>query len=172
MTTLHLMPGAGEPRLETLGELGLADAGKAGHVHRDARLQADRDQLDEVSEFHAVGVRHRIVRFGDRRAPPDYIGMDLRCFRRGDTPSKNIGGCDGRPSGGAISRAIPLQRRSQGRGDRRAGSASDRGNQRAPAPRPAPDCSSAPALRRHRQPLATAIVGDRGLRDELLSTSR
>ena len=52
MKTLHLMPGARESGLEALGELGLADAGKAGHVHRDARLQADRDQLDEVFEFH------------------------------------------------------------------------------------------------------------------------
>ena len=54
MKTLHLMPGAREPRLEALGELGLADAGKAGHVHRDARLQADRDQLDEVFELHVL----------------------------------------------------------------------------------------------------------------------
>ena len=52
MKTLHLSPAACESRLETLGELGLADAGKAGHVHRDARLQADRDQLNEVPEFH------------------------------------------------------------------------------------------------------------------------
>ena len=44
--------GTREPGLEALGELGLADAGKAGHVHRDARLQADGDQLDELFELH------------------------------------------------------------------------------------------------------------------------
>src|SRR5207244_499324 len=47
---------------EALGELGLAHAWKAGHVHRDARLQADSDQLNEVSEFHlfiAVAAIHR-----------------------------------------------------------------------------------------------------------------
>ena len=52
MKTLHLMPGACEPRLQAPGELGLAHTGKAGHVHRDARLQADGDQLDELLEFH------------------------------------------------------------------------------------------------------------------------
>ena len=61
MMTLHLSPARCESRLETLGELGLADAGKAGHVHRDASLQADRDQLNEVFEFHhafaSAGVR-------------------------------------------------------------------------------------------------------------------
>jgi hypothetical protein len=49
--TLHLRP-AREAGPEALGELGLAHAWKAGHVHRDARLQADSDQLNEVSEFH------------------------------------------------------------------------------------------------------------------------
>ena len=52
MMTLHLSPARCEPGLEALGELRLADAGKAGDVHRDPRLQADGDQLDEVGEFH------------------------------------------------------------------------------------------------------------------------
>ena len=43
-----------ESRLEALGELGLADTGEPGDVHRNARLQADGDQLDEVSEVHGV----------------------------------------------------------------------------------------------------------------------
>ena len=50
-----LEPRPCESSLETLGELGLADAGKAGHVHRDASLQADSDQLDEVPELHVGG---------------------------------------------------------------------------------------------------------------------
>ena len=49
---LHFSPGAGEPGLKAPGELGLADAGKAGHVHRDPVLQPDGDQLDEVSKVH------------------------------------------------------------------------------------------------------------------------
>jgi hypothetical protein len=51
---LALEARAGEPRLETFRELGLADAGKARHVHRDASLQADRNQLKEMPEFHHV----------------------------------------------------------------------------------------------------------------------
>jgi hypothetical protein len=51
ITTLHLMPARVKPASRLL-ELGLPDAGKPDHVHRDARLQADRDQLNEVSEFH------------------------------------------------------------------------------------------------------------------------
>ena len=49
---LALDPRAGESGLETLCELGLADAGKPDHVHRDPRLQADRDQLYEMFEVH------------------------------------------------------------------------------------------------------------------------
>ena len=49
---LALDAGALEASFEALRELGLPDAGKAGHVHGDARLQADRDQLDEVPELH------------------------------------------------------------------------------------------------------------------------
>ena len=49
---LALHAGARESGLQALGELGLADARKAGHVHRDARLQADGDQLNEVGELH------------------------------------------------------------------------------------------------------------------------
>jgi len=45
-----------ESRLEALGELGLPHTGKAGHVHRDAGLQPDRDQLHEVFEGHAASV--------------------------------------------------------------------------------------------------------------------
>jgi hypothetical protein len=49
---LALDPRVRESCLEALGELGLADAGKPDHVHRDARLQADRNQLNEVFEVH------------------------------------------------------------------------------------------------------------------------
>ena len=45
---LALDAGAGESRLEALGEFSLADTGKTGDVHRNARLQTDGDQLDEV----------------------------------------------------------------------------------------------------------------------------
>ena len=46
-------PDAIESRLEALGELGFADAGKAGHVHRDTGLEPDGDELHEMSEFHS-----------------------------------------------------------------------------------------------------------------------
>ena len=45
---------AREARLEALGELGLADARKPRDVHGDTRLQADRNQLDELRELHFV----------------------------------------------------------------------------------------------------------------------
>src|SRR2546430_13744824 len=45
---LALQARPGEAGLQALGELGLADAGKPRHVHRNARLQANGDQLDEV----------------------------------------------------------------------------------------------------------------------------
>jgi hypothetical protein len=56
---------AGERGLEALGEFRLADAGEPGDVHRNPRLQADRDELDEVLESHGlcevspgIGPRH------------------------------------------------------------------------------------------------------------------
>ena len=52
MMTLHLMPARAKRAFEALGELGLAHARKAGHVHRNAGLQADRDELNELREFH------------------------------------------------------------------------------------------------------------------------
>ncbi len=49
-----LHAGARESRLEALGEFSLADTGKAGDVHRNARLQTDGDQLNEVREVHVA----------------------------------------------------------------------------------------------------------------------
>src|SRR5262249_26833835 len=57
---------ARESCLEALRELGLPHAGKPGHVHRDARLQADRNQLNEMSEFH---VRADVCRCAASLAP-------------------------------------------------------------------------------------------------------
>ena len=56
MNDLALHARARESGLEALGELGLADAREAGHVHRDARLQANGNQLNEVRELHVVAV--------------------------------------------------------------------------------------------------------------------
>jgi hypothetical protein len=53
-TARALHAGARESRFQAFRELGLADAGKAGHVHRNACLQADGDQLDELGELHVV----------------------------------------------------------------------------------------------------------------------
>ena len=55
MMTLHLMPARANPASRLLVNSVLPTPGKAGHVHRDARLKADRDELHEVFECHGSG---------------------------------------------------------------------------------------------------------------------
>src|SRR5262249_29037539 len=52
MKTLPLRPARAEPAPRPLGDTGLPTPRKSGNVQRHARLQPDRDQLDEVSEVH------------------------------------------------------------------------------------------------------------------------
>src|SRR5262249_23491173 len=68
--------GSGESGLETSGEFGLPDAGKTRNVHRDARLPADGDQLDEVRELH--GSEQCL----DTGIPPESSSPDEFDFRR------------------------------------------------------------------------------------------
>ena len=56
-------PRARESGFEAFRELRLAHAGKTRHVDRDARLQPNRDQLNELSKFHVSVVECSFLSF-------------------------------------------------------------------------------------------------------------
>src|SRR5262245_44279001 len=73
---LALHPHAGKTGLQALGELGLADPRKAGHVHGDSRLQSDRDQLNEVGKLHGRATDLTIARADGGHLSDTRFGLD------------------------------------------------------------------------------------------------